>query len=66
MGEKNAHYYMISYGENLTEDSRGRKNKKQNKTRICRIVIDNMYYYDQRNGTALARLIRKRQVMNYA
>lgn len=55
---------MISYGTNLTEDSRGRKNK--NKTRICRIVIDNMYYYDQRNGTALARLIRRRQVMNYA
>lgn len=57
---------MISYGTNLTEDSRGRKNKKQNKTRICRIVIDNMYYHDQRNGTALARLIRRRQVMNYA
>lgn len=30
-GEKNAHYYMISYGTNLTEDSRGRKNKNKTK-----------------------------------
>lgn len=40
--------------------------KNKNKTKIWGIVIDNMYYHDQRNGTALARLIRKRQVMNYA